>query len=357
MPPEPIGSQHGITASCNRLRDLDPAGTICKKRNGKWTPITGLPMDLSVWGAWDKLERSLTILVRDHDASVQPPKKVSGVAQASQTVGVMTNARNFKPPTDPPVDPPPGDLDIDEPVGPFETLDSNYTQAMGVELRNSGGGSITKKDISRYTGWGVLNMQYYPPGPYGSGTTTIEDCIVEDITSDPPRIMDGTGEAGFWFGNTTIARRLIARRCAWMGMWTGSQNDNSLIEHFQLLEMPHVGLYVEHDTWNNTFQNFRIEAEGTGINIEWWYGGHGSYGCTFQDAEIYCPVGTHWTNGGIFVDAGNYGMTFRRIRFYGPGNAIWLPNNLVVPGSPNVIEDCVFEQDGEDVQYHSNAIG
>jgi hypothetical protein len=54
---ELIGTQHGVTAAVNRLRGLDPSGTK-PNRN---------PDDLSTWGAWDKLERTLSILVADHD--------------------------------------------------------------------------------------------------------------------------------------------------------------------------------------------------------------------------------------------------------------------------------------------------
>jgi len=64
-----IGSQDGITAACNRLRDLDPGGTLLKKSGGKWPDISTLPPDLSTWKAYDKLQRSLQILKTDHDAS------------------------------------------------------------------------------------------------------------------------------------------------------------------------------------------------------------------------------------------------------------------------------------------------
>lgn len=64
-----IGSQHGITAACNRLRDLDPLGTILTKQGGKWPPLSTLDgFDPSTWKAWDKLERTLSILAADHDA-------------------------------------------------------------------------------------------------------------------------------------------------------------------------------------------------------------------------------------------------------------------------------------------------
>lgn len=66
-----IGPNHGVTASMNRLRDLDPKGTLLIKQDGKWPPLSNLQnIPVSEWKAYDKLERTLTILVQDHDASV-----------------------------------------------------------------------------------------------------------------------------------------------------------------------------------------------------------------------------------------------------------------------------------------------
>lgn len=61
-----IGDQDGISASANRLRALDPGGTIVPQ--GK--TIDDLTQPLSQWKAWDKLERTLRILKDDHDAAV-----------------------------------------------------------------------------------------------------------------------------------------------------------------------------------------------------------------------------------------------------------------------------------------------
>jgi hypothetical protein len=66
-----IGSQDGIKAAINRLRDLDPGGTLLKKGSSGWPDISSLPSDVSQWKAWDKLQRTLQILKNDHDASFQ----------------------------------------------------------------------------------------------------------------------------------------------------------------------------------------------------------------------------------------------------------------------------------------------
>lgn len=54
--PTMIGYQNGCSSAAARLRRLDPGGT-----------------NASGTGAWDKLERTCLILVRDHDAGISPP--------------------------------------------------------------------------------------------------------------------------------------------------------------------------------------------------------------------------------------------------------------------------------------------
>jgi len=66
-----IGYQDGITAAVNRLRSLDPGGTLLVQSGGKWPSIDTLTVPVENWKAYDKLERTLRILKDDHDAAVQ----------------------------------------------------------------------------------------------------------------------------------------------------------------------------------------------------------------------------------------------------------------------------------------------
>jgi hypothetical protein len=64
-----IGSQDGIVAFHNRLRDLDPAGTLLVKAGGKWPSIDTLKdRPLEEWKAIDKHQRMDQVLKDDHDA-------------------------------------------------------------------------------------------------------------------------------------------------------------------------------------------------------------------------------------------------------------------------------------------------
>ena len=65
--------QDGITAMYNRMRDMDPGGTLLVKgADGKWPSIDTLAeTPLGKWKAYDKAERSQRILVEDHDAMME----------------------------------------------------------------------------------------------------------------------------------------------------------------------------------------------------------------------------------------------------------------------------------------------
>jgi len=65
-----IGNQDGIKAAMNRLRTLDPAGTLLvRDASGSWPDISTLPSDVNQWKAYDKLQRTLQILKDDHGAA------------------------------------------------------------------------------------------------------------------------------------------------------------------------------------------------------------------------------------------------------------------------------------------------
>jgi hypothetical protein len=64
----PIGDQDGIVAAVNRLRTLDPAGTLLQPdAKGKWPPLESLTVPVKDWKAYDKFQRTLQILKDDHD--------------------------------------------------------------------------------------------------------------------------------------------------------------------------------------------------------------------------------------------------------------------------------------------------
>ena len=247
---------------------------------------------------------------------------------------------------------------IAAPVGPFIIKDGGGTEEYAVFSRDTGSPDIGGLDVRRYLGYGVGQMAWNNGPVASTGTSHIHDLKIADIAAVPPMSRNGTAEAGLWLGQRTLAERVEIARCAWMGLWAGADCHDSIVQDFVLAEMPHVGLYVEHVTANTVFRRGRIESQGTGVNVEWWYGGQGSHHLTFEDLDIYCPKTAQWSDAGMFLDAGTYGCTIRRCRFWGPGDAIWLPNKRA-GADLNVVDEasCNFENLGRHVSYHDNAIG
>ena len=68
-----IGYWNGVPAAVNRLREMDPGGTILRKgSDGKWPKLETISsVPLSSWKAWDRLERTLTLLVAAHDSTAR----------------------------------------------------------------------------------------------------------------------------------------------------------------------------------------------------------------------------------------------------------------------------------------------
>lgn len=60
-----IGSQHGIVAAYNRMKDIDPAGC-----NPQFDPNNYNALPVEQLKAWDKVARSLMIMREDHDEVV-----------------------------------------------------------------------------------------------------------------------------------------------------------------------------------------------------------------------------------------------------------------------------------------------
>lgn len=248
------------------------------------------------------------------------------------------------------------------PVPPAATVASGP-----VFLRDNDGASTKKLHVASSSNYGIGNM-VWPPKP-STGDWILEDCEIDHVAANPPRSMDGRGEAGFWIGQRTKAARLAARDCAWMGMWTGAMCDDSDLTDFDLSGNPHVGLYVEHVTRNTRFARFKIDHPGDGnaVNVEWWYqdvtygpllpyaGKAGSYSLVFEDFDITVPSGK-WA---FFLDAGTFDVMIRNGVIRGAGNGIAHPKNLADPAKPNRIDwaSIDIQATGTREWMHANTIG
>jgi hypothetical protein len=315
-------------------------------------------------------DAAVAALAQTTVSGVEYRKRLAAGAYPNPLLTKWGQALNLLSKIDVPVPPPAGAA---QPVGPFTVKDGAGSTVSYPDcfVRTATTTTIRQKHVKNVTGYGVGSMQFWPPTVEDTGYTTLEDCIATDVHQAQPGKMGGTGEACFWIGNRTNAKRLYAARAGWMGAFVGARCHDSVIEDFTVEQCP-VGVYVEHVAHDVTFRrlftrDIRDQPVAGGsepggvlaarsVSVEWWYGGQGSYNLTLENCDIYCPAGND-PRCGVYVGPGTYGMRFLGCRFWGPGVGVRLPT-VRVAGKPDAVFDaCVFENAGQRVVYHSLPMG
>jgi hypothetical protein len=172
--------------------------------------------------------------------------------------------------------------------------------------------------------------------------------------ADNPEGLGGTGEACVWIGHRVAepVRRIRARHCGAMGLWTGNASRDTIFEDVTVRDTP-VGVYVEHETTRVVFRRLDLSAAHTGFNVEWWYGGAGSSQLTLEAFRIAAG------DTAVFLDAGTFGSTVKNGKVTAP-DGIGYPANLADPRRPNVIDRKSIDLSGvpgRKVWQHDNPMG
>jgi hypothetical protein len=161
----------------------------------------------------------------------------------------------------------------------------------------SGDDSVLRTSIAHFRDYGVNFYPRVDSTPHDGPRAVASRNTISDI--DDPGRDDGTNEAGIWSGG--VDAFIHANRIDHTG-WDG-------IETFNRSYRTHVignsisatgrGIYVEHDTNDAVFSANTISSVPVGINIEWWYGGHGSLRQTITGNTI-----TGASEYGVLADVG-----------------------------------------------------
>jgi hypothetical protein len=276
-------------------------------------------------------------------------------------------------PPPPPPPPPPTHGARALPQGPF--TDSTVAKW----YRTTAGGTVSKVHVAGAPDYGVALMGYFSPAPPApsTGVWKVTDVIGERIGHTPPS-MNGTGEAGLWFGQRVNVLRALGYG-TWMGAWTGAQCCDSFITDLTcaipnadgtLAKLPGIGLYIEHSTRRVVIDGLTIHSHGNGVNAEWWYqdagyapyvakelpgapaGKAGSWSVEIRNFDIASDA---W---GLFLDAGTCGF-YIHDGVIGGVNGIAHPQNLAVPSMANRIDWNTIDWRGTGVKdhVHNNPIG
>jgi hypothetical protein len=198
------------------------------------------------------------------------------------------------------------------------TINGNRAIASGINIRNPEGNVVRRVQLRNFTSYGLIadtgiqNKTLAVP-------VLLEDIDVSGVSRAVAKSSNGTAEACIWLGNTGTLRRARVTDCAWMGIWTGTSNRNSLHEDLTV-DRTMVGVYLEHYTTNSTFQRMRIgSAVQYGLVCEWadpaWGGNPGCTDVTIQDSTFMS------TDIGVLLDNGTTRTTVRRVKFVGQSRA------------------------------------
>lgn len=238
---------------------------------------------------------------------------------------------------------------------------------------------MAKQHVHDAPDYGVALMGFFSPAPPppSTGIWTVSDVIGERIGHTPPT-MNGTGEAGLWFGQQVGVTRALGYG-TWMGAWTGAQCRDSTIYDLTCAilntdgtigKLPGIGLYVEHATRRLLIDGLTVRSHGNGINVEWWYadsgyapyvaqelpgapaGKAGSWSVEIRNFDIASDA---WA---MYLDAGTCGFYIHDGVISGV-NGIAHPANLAVPTMPNRIDwnTIDFRGTGTKELVHTHPLG
>lgn len=230
--------------------------------------------------------------------------------------------------------------------------------------------------VSGAPDYGVAAMGYFSPAPPApaANVVTVRDCIGENIGSNPPT-MNGTAEAGLWFGTQVDVDR-VRGDGSWMGAWVGAQTRDSTIRNLTCAKadgskLPKAGLWIEHATRRLVIDGLTIRSSGPGILGEWWYSDGDYFPWLDKEYPGLIPAGKAGSldveirnfdieadNWGIFLDAGASGYYIHDGVISGP-LGIAHPANLAVPSKPNRVDWSTIDYrgNGQRELIHTNPIG
>jgi hypothetical protein len=192
-------------------------------------------------------------------------------------------------------------------------FDGHKTLRSGIMVRQVEGAVVQRVVARNFRNWGVIvdanirDLEVANP-------PLVEDVVATDVTWPEPQSSGGHSEACVWIGNTAVVRRILAVRCAWEGLWSGTASRGSVIEDVRV-DGAGVGVYAEHfNSGKTTFRRLEIGPDiTTGINCEWsdpdWGGVPGCIDVVIEDSVFDTK------RIGVYLDEGTTRTIVRRSIF------------------------------------------
>jgi parallel beta-helix repeat protein len=160
----------------------------------------------------------------------------------------------------------------------------------------SGDTSVLRTTVRNVRDYGINFFPWTPSRVYPGARALAVGNIVEHVQN--AATDNGTNEGGIWTGGAeAVIRDNVVSDTGWDGIQTIGASSHTVIAANHVSRTG-VGIYVEHQTWDSLIEgNTLTEITGTGINVEWRYGGEGSGRLTIRRNTITSPGGY-----GVFID-------------------------------------------------------
>jgi hypothetical protein len=207
----------------------------------------------------------------------------------------------------------------------------------GIVALNPQGLKVERSEFFNFTDVGLRLSNNQTVG-FGGSTPTIEairDIYVDTVSRSTPGASDGTAEAGLLIGHPVSGgvNRIKVRNASWSGLLLANNAWRTSYRNLDInMNGPKasrsVGVYLEHYSFENTFESFSIVAR-TGFNAEWAdpaWGGNPAARRTVIRTGVVDAAGVTGTKlqAGVYLDEGTdtttvSGVTFRNQNWAGIG--------------------------------------
>lgn len=240
------------------------------------------------------------------------------------------------------------------------SFDGAGTAAAGVvaAVADADDVSVIRTRIRRFREFGI-NFAQSGFGRIDRGRENLAlDNVISDISA--PIDTQGRSQGAIWSGGpaaTIVGNRI--HRIGWDGIETVGTSDGVVIARNHVSET-RTGVYLEHQTTRSRIVGNSISDVFTGINVEWRYGGIGSYANVFSQNRIARARGH-----GIFIDTGSYGnLVTGNVIDARTGTAVVLQGsygnsiiaNHVCGGAKGIVQQTGLAEDGTPIAPTGNRL-
>jgi len=204
----------------------------------------------------------------------------------------------------------------------------NASIPYGLLALNPSGLKVERSEFFNFTDVG-LRLSDNVTVDFGGSTPVIEairDILVDTVTRATPGSSNGTAEAGLMVGHpvANAVERIKVRNVSWSGLLVVNNAWRTMYRNLDIdmtgpREYVSVGVYLEHYSYENTFEQFSVAAR-VGFNAEWadpgWGGRAAAHNTIIRNGVVDAgAVSGSGNQAGVYLDEGTESTTVSNVVF------------------------------------------